>query len=312
MNLDGVSRFVWSGIKTIKKNAPVIEAILGTAFVVGGATALILSAEEIAEVNRKVKEASNEIKEVDKDEAGWSEMDETRSHYIFRTVKECSVGYAKSAGIGLGITGIGLIFTGMSTVEFTRQVEAATVMAAGWYTTLQQYRQRVVEDQGVEKDFEYFTGYGTKRTVQLKKDGTTVTTVSPIKVDESVCNIPFSFSFTERSNPNWTASPDANLNLIYGCVAAINRRLDKRGFVEFNRMCEIFEARESVLGVSGGARRDWPDGTVNHKIRVNPMGIQDMLDGVSPDGLIILEYDDGTPLDFDIFSDPELIGLHLV
>lgn len=311
MNFDRVSRFVWSGVKTIKRNAPVIEAILGTAFVVGGATALILSAEEIAEVNRKVKEAAEEIKEIDKDAAGWSEMGETKAHYIFKTVKECSVGYAKSAGVGIGITGIGLIFNGMSTVEFTKQVEAATVAAAGIYTSFNQYRQRVVADQGSEKDFEYFTGCGIKRTVQLKKDGTTITTVSPIKDNESICYIPFSFSFTERSNPNWTASPDANLNLIYGCVAAINRRLDKRGFVEFNRMCEIFEARESLLGVSGGARRDWPDGTINHKVRVNPIGIQDMIDGISPDGLIILEYDDGTPLDFDIFSDLELIGLHL-
>lgn len=310
MGIEKVSRALWSGVKFAKKNAPIIEAIIGTACIVGGATALILSAEEIAEVNRKVKEASEEIKTVDNDEAGWSEMDETRTHYIFRTVKECTVGYAKSAGVGLGITGLGLIFNGMSTVEFTKQVEAATMVATGIYTSFNQYRQRVINDQGVEKDFEYYTGHGVTKTVEVQFDGTTVTTVKPINVDAGTHYVPFSFSFTESTNANHTFSADANLNFLYGALASVNRILAQRGFIEFNKMCQLFGARESVMGACSGARSDWPDGTIEHRVRINPIGIQDMIDGISTDGLIILEYDDGTPLDINIFDNPELIGLH--
>lgn len=311
MEMKNVTRIFWSGIKTIKKNAPVIEAILGTACVIGGATALILNAEEIAEVNRKVKEASDEIKEVDKDEAGWSEMGETKSHYIFRTAKECGAGYVKSAGVPLAITGLGLIFNGMSTVEFTRQVEAATVAAAGIYTSFNQYRQRVVADQGADKDFEYFTGCGVTKTVELKKDGTTITTVTPINPGDAA-HVPFSFSFTESQNANHTWSADANLNFLYGALGSANRYLDHKGYITYNKICELFGARESVMGACSGARVNWPDGTVEHHLRINPMGIQDMIDGISTDGLVIIEYDDGTPLDINVFEDPELIGLHTI
>ncbi len=312
MEMKNVTRVFWSGVKTIKRNAPVIEAILGTACVIGGATALILNAEEIAEVNRKVKEASEEIKEVDNDESGWDEMGETKSHYIFRTAKECGVGYAKSAGVPLAITGVGLIFNAMSTVEFTRQVEAATVAAAGIYTSFNQYRQRVVADQGAEKDFEYFTGCGVTKTVELQPDGTTITTVRPVKSNPDERHIPFCFSFTESQNANHTWSPEANLNFLYGALSSANRYLDYKGYITYNKICELFGARESVMGACSGARVNWPDGTVEHRLRINPIGIQDMIDGISVDGIVIIEYDDGTPLDINIFEDPELIGLHNV
>lgn len=310
MEFNKVSRTFWSLVKVGKKNAPIIEAIVGTALVVGGVTALILSAEDIADVNRKVKDAADEIKAADNDEAGWDEMDETKSHYIFRTVKECSIGYVKSAGVGVGLTSLGLIFNGLSTIEFTRQVETATVMAAGIYTSYNQYRQRVIADQGAEKDFEYYTGCGVTKTVELQKDGTTVTTVKPIKINPDECHVPFSFSFTESQNANHTWSADANLNFLYGALGSANRYLDRKGYITYNKICELFGARESVMGACGGARLNWPDGTVEHHLRINPIGIQDMIDGISTDGLIMMEYDDGTPLDFNIFEDPELIGLH--
>ena len=102
------------------------------------------------------------------DEAGWSEMDETRKHFIIRTTKEHAVGYIKAAGPGVAFIAAGEVLQGLSHATLARRYQAVNTALAGTAAAFSNYRERVRKDQGPEKDYEYLTG-GKVVTVEMEK-----------------------------------------------------------------------------------------------------------------------------------------------
>jgi hypothetical protein len=260
--ITGLSKF-WA------KNNDKIELIGGMIGVAAGAAALIVKAEDIADVTEELKQRIDFVKEVDAEENGWAEAGEDRSHYIRETVKTATVGYGKSAGIGVGLIVAGEIAQGVSHATVTKKLVTATTnlaavsaSLAGVSSTLANYRQRVIEDQGAEKDYQYLTG-GTMETVEVKKDGTIVKTSTPIHTDATNVYIPHSFFFDE-ANVNWTKTPQANYDFLCSCENQINNMLTMRDVLTENDIRFVPGANRTKAGAAAGARAFNKDGGRNY------------------------------------------------
>lgn len=307
----GIKDKIAMTLRKVQPSIPTVEFVLAGSLIAAGTAVLIVYADEIAEVNRKVRVAKEEIKEVDKDKSGWKEMGETKTHYILRTTKDCAVDYVKAAGVGVACIAGGVTLGCISHATLTAQLEATAASLAATTYSFNNYRNRVVADQGVEKDFEYYTGVGVKKTVEVQQDGTVKEVITPINAPTDATYIPNSFIFDEH-NPNWTKSPEENLNFIFNSLRSINVILENSPFeiCSLNKMRECFDEEPTVAGVCSGAIRTWEDGS-SHRVRLNPILLQRLVDGTDPSAVIQFEYDDGTPLETDIFKHAGRLGMSL-
>lgn len=298
-------------LRTVRPSVPTAELIFAGGLIAAGTAVLIVYADEIAEVNRKVSAAKEEIKEVDKDKSGWDEMGETKTSYILRTTKECGVGYVKAAGIGVTCITGGIVLAYISHASITAQLEATAASLASTTAILTNYRQRVIADVGAEKDFEYYTGVGVKKTVEVQPDGTINEVITPIETPNAENYILNSIVF-DKHNPNWTPNADENLNFIFNSLRSINIILENSPYetCTVNKMRECFMEPPTVAGACAGAVRTWEDGST-HRVRLNPILMQRMIDGTDNTAILQFQYDDGTDLESDIFKHANRLGIEL-
>ena len=205
-DINKIKRMTHMGLLFVKSHASEIEAVAGGLCVVGGTVLLIKNAEAIADVNAEVKTDKQFKKEVE-ESGSWEEQGETKTHYILRTTKNHACGYIQTTWKGVALTGAGLGLMALSNVTIHKQLEAVSASLAATTLSYNQYRQRVIEDQGEEKDYEYFTG-GVMKTVEMKPDGTVIETTTPINTDNQVF-VPHSFFFDSR-NRNWSKNAAHN------------------------------------------------------------------------------------------------------
>lgn len=286
--------------RVLQHEKPGIELAVASGLIVGGAITLVVMASDIAETNKKVADTKEEIKEVDEDPVGWSEMDETKMHYIFRNAKVISGDYMKACGpafLAIG-GGVALAWHTHATMEDRVKTLAAALIAGTAKFT--DYRKNVIADQGAEKDQEYYTGQTVKKTTVVDEDGNVHEKVETVKSPGETW-VPNSFMFDE-TNDNFTRSPRANYNYLMQQLISINLRLWHEGEMTENDMRDICGAERTQTGQCAGAFSIDKDGN-KHEIRYNPSGMQDLINGTSPYAKVILEYDDGTPLEPDIFAD---------
>lgn len=308
---DKIVKGFLKGAKVITDDAPNLEMVIGGSLIAAGVITFIAFADDISEVNQKLRKTKEEIKDVDADEAGWTEMGESKIHYVARNTIDISTSYVKAAAIPLIFVGGGVALFGISRANVTAQLEATSASLASTAYAFQTYRNRVKEDQGEEKDFYYYTGVGVKKVVEVNPDGSTVETTVPVSAPADATYIPHSFIFDEH-NSCWTKSPEENLNFAALCVRSINIVLDNSpyGICTENKMREIFQEAPTVAGAAAGAIREWEDGSIHH-VRLNPVMMQRMINGEDPSAVFILEYDDGTPLHKDIYSHAKRLGMSL-
>lgn len=283
-----------------QREKPTLMLTIASGLIVGGVGVLIYKAADIAETNKKVADTKQEIKDVDEDPVGWSEMGETKFHYIVKNFTVISEDYLKHCGFGAACVGIGLGLAWKSHADMKQTISSLALTAALNANKLTEYRKRVVADQGVEKDYEYYTGQGLKKKVTVDENGTVTETTESVNVPDATY-IPHSFLFDE-SNPNWTPSPQANLNFLTQQLTTINLRLHFQEEMFENEMRDIFGADRTQVAQTAGAFGHDVNGE-EQKIRMNPQAMQGLLNGTDPSALIILEYENGTPLDDDILND---------
>lgn len=283
-----------------QREKPTLMLTLGTGLIIGGVGVLIYKAADIAETNKKVADTKQEIKDTDADPAGWSEMDETKFHYIVRNFTVISGDYMKNCGFGAACVAVGLGFAWKSHADMKQTLSSLALTAALNANKLTEYRKNVIADQGPEKDYEYYTGQGLKKKVTVDEDGTVTETTEPVNVPDATY-IPHSFIFDE-SNQNWTKSPQANLKFVTQCITTINLKLHFQNEMFENEMRDVFDAPRTQVGQTAGAFSVGLDG-YEKRVRMNPQAMQGLINGTDPSALIILEYEDGTPLDDDILND---------
>lgn len=303
-----ISRVLNGALFFCKKNADRIELVIGGVCIAAGTVKLINDAHKIVDVQDDLDRAKRFVAECD-EEDGWKDMDETRAQYVAKYRKQTVIDFATAAGPGIILNVIGLIFMGLSNATIHKQLEAVAASLAATTTSFNTYRQRVVEDQGAEKDYQYLTG-GSLKTIEMKEDGTVVETTIPVNTGDEAY-IPHSFMIDE-SNDNWTNNAKWNRQQAETILHYVNQALATKGVLTENYIRKQFGASPTVQGQAAGVFYENPDGTTNQitiGIDGNTEAAQRFRDGLEPNFLAIITYSDGKPISNNIFDDQRIYTL---
>lgn len=216
----------------VQKYTPQILTGVG---VVGVVAAAVLGAKatlKLEDVIDKTDAGLNDIKvkkeryaENDVADA-YSNLDEKRdvTKVYFETAKDLTKLYALP--VSLGIVSISCIIGGQG-IQYKR-----TVASVAAYKTLEEgfakYRQRVIDDLGLDRDEEYRRGYAMKEDVDENGEKT-------ITLDGDIHNFSDYVTFFDHKNHNWkNTSPEYNLMFVKAQETFANQLLNTRGHVFLN------------------------------------------------------------------------------
>lgn len=194
-----------------------IEYAAGTIMVMAGTGMAIAKAPEATEVKKQVDEKIALIDFKDSDDS-WE--DGERGKACFDMVKTAAVGYGKCYGPAIGVEATGIVLQTISHKSLKNQVGSLAASLTANAAAFAQYRQRVIDDMGAEKDEEYLMG--KVKEVVMNEDGTEVETTLPATIPQH------SFLFDE-SNPNWEKGVGANLDFLENHLLWLNQRLWTEG-----------------------------------------------------------------------------------
>lgn len=308
--IDILKRACIKTIQTLKQDRAVIELISGNVMNGVGAYLFVKSADDIAEVNQMVRDNKEELSVIDNDPSGWSEMDETRNHYIFRTTAEAAKGYVKSTWLPVSCIVVGTGLCDISAATLGNQVAQLTTVATSLATAFTTYRQRVVSDQGEAKDLEYLTGAKVEEKEVVNEDGTIDKVLEATDISGVDQNDVFGgFMFDEAHNANFVkGNCEHTLNWLFGGINAIDIRLQQDGQMTLNEMLDCFGADPTVEGQIGGAFL-YDKNSNKRTVRLNPAFLEAVNNGERADCFCLLEYapldghGPGEPLDRNILTD---------
>lgn len=220
-------------ILAVKSNSPVI--LFGTGVVGFGAT-VFLACRATMKVGDVLAEGEKKINEVDSSaflEEG------AKKKTIFGVKLETAIEIAKLyAPAAIAGTVALSSFCGAHGILKKRNAGLAAAYATV-DRAFKDYRKRVVEDQGEEKDFEYLHGVEEREIVEEGKNGPEVKTIKGLDADKlSKKGSMYARVFDDR-NENWNPVPTNRLFHITSVEKMFNDLLIDRGYVFLN---EIYDA----------------------------------------------------------------------
>jgi hypothetical protein len=302
------------------RNKSTIELVAGGIAIVGGTVMLMRDADKIAVVNSEVEYDKAYKKEIDEavtnseEPTTWEEEDtegRSRLKYTLTTTCKHTLAYGKAGWKGLLLIGGGLVLMGMSHADLTAQLKAVTAEAMAQAMLFHDYRQRVRDDVGENKDMEYLTGV---KTVEVNENGEVIestTTVKKIEHQYGKARTPNMFFLDETDM--YTGNPTKDLATLEWGINAVNKLLHQKGALTVNEMEHILGRRIlPISGQCGGAFAQNKDGSFNYiscGLERRDEATRRFLDGVEDNFLIELKYSDGRPLETNIFGDIERIAL---
>lgn len=282
----------------LSKNADKIEFGAGLIFVGWGVFKLIKNADKIVEAKQKVEEVK-----------------ENPESTKIKVAETAAVEYGKATGVGIGLTGVGLIFFGMSNVTLSRQIEVISAAAAATSASFNKYRQNVIADQGEAKDLEYLTADGYAVSISRKDDGTTIETRIPIHNPNVLkAYINHGVIFDEFSK-QWEKVADYNHIFVLNRLNWLNQKLSIDGYLLENDIRDALGFEKSVAGQSSGIVYRNEDGTVNTLEFLYgdcEHGYSKNITDQDRSFTILFRKSDGTPLDDDITKSLLKLGWHLI
>lgn len=249
MKLATIKTAVTSGvgrqILLTKKHSPTIMFIGGVAGLVGStvlACKATLKLDEIlaeAEADRALTET------IEHHSYSAADRDRDQAKIKFRTAGKITQLYGPS--IALGVISIGLL-TG-SHVAMTRRNTA--IMAA--YTALDkgfnQYRERVREELGDEKDLEFRHGTETRKELVVAENGTT----KEIEHKTAPMDTPSIYArWFDEGSTSWQRSPGYNQVFLNCQQSYANDLLRTRGHVFLNEVYDMLGIERSSAGAVVG------------------------------------------------------------
>ena len=297
-----------------QKHKATIELVAGAGLVVAGTAILIHDANDIAIVNNDVaydREMKKEIEKIirenhDTPEAtDWKDQTgKTKTKWMIDNAVRHTINYGKAAGKGVVCVTGGLVLIGMSHADLTKQLQTVSAMAAAQAMSFSEYRKRVVEDQGADKDIQYLTG-GVVKTTEVKEDGTVVEITRPINPDQKI----YLNSFFIENSDLYIGIPSQDLKWLTTGLNTVNHILHAKGVLTGNEIRKCFGMKETVAGQASGAFAQNKDGSMNFisiGLESTDEATQRFLQGTESNFLVRLKYSDGRPLETNIFADSRI------
>ena len=210
------------------KNRSNIEFVGGLLMEAGGTALIISKAKKAAEITQNCSWRLDDMRIADEQNA-WESPEErkTEKRDIF---KYAVVEYTKCYGIGVGLVLGGMALTVVSKVTDNNEISEAYALAATTAAAFSQYRSRVIEDQGEEKDQLYLLGPQTV-SVEVDKDGNVIQKTEPVADKNGAVNLPPHCMIFDETNPNWERDPASNRDFLENHERWLNEKLWAEGFL---------------------------------------------------------------------------------
>jgi hypothetical protein len=288
---NGLSSKIGRQILVTQKHSPTILFVGGVVGVVAStvlACRATLKLDEILEKSHGKIELAKTLKDDD-----YSDSDSRRDIAITYTKNVVTIGRLYAPAVLVGTLSIAAL-TGSHRILTNRN--AALTVA---YTTLQtgfdEYRKRVVDDLGEDKDYEY--RYGTEtREIKNEKTGKLekVTKVSPHGASIHA-------RYFDRKNSSWRPTYDYNLFFLQSQQKYANDKLLSQGHFTLNDAYDALGMERSVDGfLIGWLKTKDGDNVIDFGYELNCSNSPEFRDSrTSWDGAILLDFnvDEGTIYD---------------
>lgn len=226
-----VARSLTRQMLVAKKNSPHIFFAAGVIGVVTSAVLACRATLKLEDTLDEIKEDVDEVKETIKQPdgrffVGPDDQTQYRKDLLRVYIRSVgSVGKLYGPSVVVGVASIGCL-TG-SHVQMTRRNSALTATVALVSQAYDEYRDRVRDELGEERESDIHAGIKTvKETIDGKK--------VDVKVLDGTGGSPFSFMFTQQSSWNWKNDSYCNRTFLEAQQNFFNQQLQMKGYVILN------------------------------------------------------------------------------
>lgn len=279
---DEVARKVAAGVMKAKANSPRLFFVAGVAGVISGT---VLACRATTKLDDTLSEVKEEIAETKREHAA-DEIDEkTYSRGLTNSYLRGSVEVAKLYGPSVLVSAAGLGLLTGSHITLSRRNAAITAAYAAAQEGWDQYRDRVREEVGEEKEF----------TLYYKAEWKDVEGSEGMMQELEVGSFGPYTRWYDPTNVNWRNDHEMNRIFLKSNEDFFNQQLQRQGFVFLNDIYDALGIPRSSVGqlvgwVIGGNGDDYidfggfePKDKTNSPITGEPPSI--LLD-FNPDGIV--------------------------
>lgn len=253
----------------LSKHSPEILMVAGVAAIIGGVVTACRSTLKVEETIDKHKERLDEIKEVPSQVNPVDDIDnplEVQKKDIAKLYLNTGFEFIKLYAIPLGLTTGGILALLTASRQYKKRYLGAVAAYNGVAEAFKQYRQRVIEDKGAEKDREYLYGKGTKKTIEKKTvndKGDEIYSKGQaviIENGEPVILSDYAQFFANGISTQWDSNEYYNRTFINGKMKWWNNIFRDRGHVFLNEVLDDLGFPMTDSGAVIGWIRDPRDG----------------------------------------------------
>jgi hypothetical protein len=224
--------------------------LLFAAGVVGVVGTVVLASRATLKLSTILDETNDKLADVRSlQHKKYSEDDRTKDKVIVTAGAALSIAKLYAPAIGLGVLSIACL-TGSHHILSKRNA-AVTAAYAALERGFREYRARVVNDQGVDKDRQYLYGIEKEKVTETDADGNKKTVTRKVATGVS----PYGVLFHE-GNPNWQRFPEYNFLFLRAIQNMANDRLNSRGFLLLNDVYDDLGVDRTTAGCVVGWIRD--------------------------------------------------------
>lgn len=269
-----------------KKHAPAI--MFGTGVIGMGVTVVLackatLHLEQVMLKHEEARNTADHLIREENEQYDIKKYNQDVAYIRIRMIKDVAKLYAPA--IGVGVVSIGML-TGAH-ITLNKRNAALGAAYAALDRGFREYRARVREEYGDDKDREFLFGAVEKEIVEEGEHGHEVKTVKRAAGPHS----PYARVFDENL-PTWSASPLNNRAFLQAQQNYLNDLLHARGHVMLNDAYDALKMERSVAGTQVGWVRGHGDGYIDFGLfRTDDPIMRDFMN---------LEHNDGIVIDFNV------------
>lgn len=239
---------------TTRKNSP---ALLFGVGVVGFATTVVLATRATLKVDEVLKEAEENNKKIkeaeelsDKTDGEYTEEEKKRDQLLVRTRAAVALGKLYAPAVGVGVLSIGCLSG--SHMILSRRNAAITAAYAVLDKGFREYRGRVVNEYGQEKDREFRFGVAEREIAVDTDEGVAVKTIRGIDQEGLKKGGSIYARFFDEYSKNWSKDPGYNQMFLQSQQNYANDKLKARGHVFLNEIYDMLGLERSKEGAVVG------------------------------------------------------------
>lgn len=240
-------------VLTAQKHSPVL--LLG-AGVVGMVTTVVLASRATLKMDGLLKDAENHREKIEEarvvaEETGadYSEEDQKKDSLLLRTQLAIKIVRLYAPAVIIGGASIACL-TG-SHIVLSRRNVGLTAAYAAVDNAFKQYRGRVVEELGEQKDLEFRYGTVEKEIYEETDEGPVVKTVKALDLENNGRSM-YAQVFAAHTSSRWQDSPGHNQVFIRCQQNYANDRLQRDGWLTLNAVYRSLGLPETKEGMVVG------------------------------------------------------------